>query len=176
MRAFIALALLVVSASAIAEWQPDPGKSLEVEAADVLQLFKSGEPDLAAEYLGDSVGYAVFPVLKRGGLLFGWASGTGVLVEGDAATGIIEQRRFSFGAQVGYQKEAQIIFFKTQDALDAFKKGTVEFDPAASATAGSSGGMNNGSFNPDVAIFAVTQKGLMAEAAAAASRYKFKPY
>ena len=89
-----------------------------------------------------------FPKYKRGALIFGWASGVGVVIEGDESIGTVKARRFSHGAQIGYKSQAQVIVFKTQAALDAFKRGHIEFTPAASSAAGSADTATEGGFKP----------------------------
>ena len=176
MRIAILVLMLSIALPASADWQPNADRPIEVEAAAVLEAFHNDPSELAKDWIDGAVGYAVFPSYKRGALIFGWASGVGVVIEGDESIGTVKARRFSLGAQAGYKSQAQVIVFRTQAALDAFKAGHIEFTPAASAAAGSADTATEGGFNPDVAIFSFSAKGLMAEASAGASHYRFKPF
>ena len=175
MTRLASLLLCLAAVPAAAEWQPDTENELQVESAAVLEDFRALDEERASRYLEDSYGYAVFPRLKRGALLFGWASGKGVVIERGELTGWARQRRFSLGAQIGWQAQSQIIFFRDEATMTAWKEGVLEFAPQASTAAGRSGSAADGAFNPRVAVFSFSPKGLIAEAAAGATKYSYKP-
>ena len=171
----IMLLVFLLLTPAWAEWKPNAADELQVQAGEALDRFRAEEADTLQPFFDKAYGYAVFPKMRQGALLFGYGSGIGVVIEGGKFVGYSRQRRFSLGAQLGMQVEAQIFFFRDLESLIEFKKGTLEFTPQASATAGGAGGSTDAGFNRQVAIFSLTEKGLMLEASAGASKFKFKP-
>ena len=119
-----------------AEWEPDPADEIQVRAADALDRLRADYAEKLQPFLDEAHGYAIFPALKRGGILFGFAGGQGVVIEQGQLAGYVKQRRLSLGPQIGFQTQAQIIFFRDALSLEAFKKGSVEFAPQASRKVG----------------------------------------
>ncbi len=175
MRLFAFLLLIAIAGPVAAEgtWTPDPRDERQVAAGEMLELIRSVEGEEFDAMFELAHAYVVFPALKRAGLLLGWAQGRGVLVEGGKFTGYVRQRRFSLGFQFGYQKQGQIILFRNAEILEQFKEGGKQFTPQASAHASKNRRAADGSFHPDVAVFSVTEKGLMVEAAIGGSGFKF---
>lgn len=164
-----------LSTSAGAVWQPDPGDDLQLQSRHAVDRFREERAETLQRFFDEAYGYAIFPSVKRGGLLVGYSSGRGVVIEGGEFTGYAVQRRLSLGAQLGFQAQAQIIFFRDAEVLADFKNGILEFSPQASASAGKAGGAADGGYDSRVAIFSLTKAGLMFEASAGVSKYKFKP-
>ncbi len=164
-----------LSTSAGAVWQPDPGDDLQLQSRQAVDRFREERAETLQRFFDEAYGYAIFPSVKRGGLLVGYSSGRGVVIEGGEFAGYAVQRRLSLGAQLGFQAQAQIIFFRDAEVLADFKNGNLEFSPQASASAGKAGGAADGGYDSRVAIFSLTKAGLMFEASAGVSKYKFKP-
>ncbi len=175
MRITAILLLIAIAGPVGAEdtWTPDPGDERQVAAGEMLELIRSMEGEAFESMFESSYAYVVFPALKRAGLLLGWAQGRGVLVEDGKFAGYVRQRRFSLGFQFGYQKQGQVILFRDAEIVEQFKKGGKQFTPQASAHARKNRRAADGSFHPDVAVFSVTEKGLMVEAAIGGSGFKF---
>ena len=167
-------ACLLTVLPARAEWEPDPADEIQVRAAEALGRLRADHAEKLGPFLDEAHGYAIFPALKRGGILFGFAGGQGVVIEQGQFVGYVKQRRLSLGPQIGFQTQAQIIFFRDALSFESFKTGTVEFAPQASRKVGGSTGSADGGFTPQVAVFSISEKGLMLEASAGATRYKFK--
>lgn len=161
--------------AARADWQPDPADRLQVDARAALERLNDEHGNELDRYFDEAWGYAVFPRIRGGGAIFGWNGGQGVVIEQDRFVGHVRQRRFSLGAQLGYQSETQIIFFRDAATLAAFKEGHLEFTPQASANLGKMGGAANTGFSPSVAVFSATAGGLMLEIAAGATKFRFTP-
>ncbi len=177
MRRHIAAVLLTFCGvtAALAEWTPDSDDELQQAAYRSVGDFRLQRSDELQRFFDEYYAIAVFPAVRRGALLFGWAGGMGVLLEGDEYVGRVRQRRFSLGAQVGYQTRAQIMFFRDAETVAQFKKGVLEFAPQSSATVGGHGNAADAGFNPRVAVFSLAEGGLMVELSAGATSYKFVP-
>ena len=174
MRALLLAVLLLGAATADADWQPVPTDELQVQTAAALDALRAEHGDVLAPYFDEAHAFAVFPKIRGGGAVFGWNWGKGLVIAGDRLIGHVRQRRVSLGAQLGYQAEAQIIFFRDAATLAEFKAGQLEFTPQASANIGKAGGAENTGFDTSVAVFSATRSGLMLEMAAGATKYRYR--
>lgn len=174
MKARIVLALLIVLATpAYADWRPDLQDDRQAAAKTVLDdIREAGAEDFEVMF-ADAYAFVVFPRLVRNGLVLGWASGTGVLVEDGIFTGYVRQKRFSVGFQFGRQTQGQVLLFRDRETAEQFKAGGLEFTPQASAHASKPRRAADGSFRPSVAVFSLSRKGLMLEAAVGATAFRF---
>jgi len=182
------LALILLSLSSLVA-QAD-------EYDDAISSFKSaGE---SGNYFDNSVGYAVFPTIGKGGIGIGGAYGSGKVYKKGAVIGTSKMAQVSIGLQLGGQAFSQIIFFENEAALDNFTSGNFEFSADASAvaitagvsaeantgggaSAGASGGRNDASttslsgYRKGMAIFTVAKGGLMYQASLGGQKYSFDP-
>ncbi len=162
--------------------------------AGAIEVFK-GSPAVQA-FFADAYGYAVFPVVGKGGIGIGGAYGKGRVYRGGNMTGTTRLFKATIGFQLGGQAFKQIIFFEDERAYDNFTSGEFEFDATASAvavtagaqakagpegaTAGVSAGPATGkqartSYRKGMAVFVHTTGGLMYEAAIGGQKFSFTP-
>src|SRR6266511_4620537 len=71
-------------------------------------------------------GYALFPEVAKGGLVFGGGYGRGVVYEQGEHIGYADLSHASFGLQVGGQTYSELIVFESKAALDRLTRGNVE--------------------------------------------------
>jgi lipid-binding SYLF domain-containing protein len=134
----------------------------------------------SADFFNHSYGYAVFPTVGQGSFIVGAAHGDGRVYVHGVRVGTAAVTQLSVGFQAGGQAYSEIIFFKDQQALDAFESGNFQFGAGvsavvitagASASAGTSGtqasvsgGQNNaqvaGTYNNGVVVFTIVKGGL----------------
>ena len=145
----------------------------EQRVEGVVNAFKRN-PDLQS-YFDDCVAYAVYPWVFRAGTGFGGAVGTGWLYRDGKLSSRGYQGQFFAGANLGLQLYRQIIFFRTEAAVNAFEKSNVEFAGQVNAAAIIWGGGYTPAFNSDVAIFTDLLGGLMLEASIGAHAYTHRP-
>jgi lipid-binding SYLF domain-containing protein len=175
MNARMTFALLLLLAVPVkAEWQANPDDELQVAAAAALDDIRAAGGDDFDARFEESHAFAVFPRLVRTGLVVGWASGRGILVVDGRFEGYVRQRRFSLGAQVGRQTQGQVILFRDRETVELFKAGGLEFTPQASTHVRKPRRAADGNFRPSVAVYSLSQKGLMAEAAIGTTAFSFK--
>ena len=161
--------------------------------SDAISLFEHAGQ--SAAYFHDSVGYAVFPTIGKGGIGVGGAHGRGRLYQHGAYVGDATMNQLSVGWQLGGQAYSQIIFFQNQQALDDFKSGNLEFGADVNAvaittaagasagtegaSAGASGGEKDartaGKYYKGVAVFTVVKGGAMYQAALKGQKFSYKP-
>lgn len=123
----------------------------------------------------DSVGYAVFPNMGKGGFIIGGGYGQGVLYEHGTAVGYCSQTQTSAGAEIGGQTYSQIIVFNTPEALQAFKEGKTVFGAEATAIAANEGAASKAMFHNGVAVFTHAESGLQAQASMTGQSFSYEP-
>jgi lipid-binding SYLF domain-containing protein len=166
---------LLLSAALLADdWKPDEADSQQVAVSQTIDAFVSAEPRFA-EYLDQAAGYAVFPRVSRLGFIWGGAYGKGLVLEKGKLNGSCSQLLASVGAQLGLQSYQQVILFRTEESLENFQKGRLEFQGRASVAVATLGKSANPAHLPDVAIFSLTQAGLMIEASANVVKFGYQP-
>ena len=148
-------------------------------------------------YFDNSIGYAVFPTIGKGGIGIGGAHGSGRVYREGELIGTADMTQLTIGFQLGGEAFSQIIFFENEAALDNFTSGNFEFSADASAvaitagahasantgggaSAGVSGGQNNADttslgYRKGMAIFTIAKGGLMYQATLGGQKYSFDP-
>lgn len=147
-------------------------------------------------FFNEAYGYAVFPMVGKGGIIIGGAYGAGrVYKQGDIA-GTATLFKVNIGFQLGGQAFREIIFFQDKRSYDEFTSEGFEFDGSLSAvvltlgveaqagtqgnTAGASLGPDTGtqaetSYTKGMAVFVHTIGGLMYEVSIGGQRFSFSP-
>jgi lipid-binding SYLF domain-containing protein len=147
-------------------------------------------------FFANAYGYAVFPVVGKGGLVVGGSYGKGRVYRDREVTGEVSLVQLSVGFQAGGQAFSQIVFFQDERAYNEFTSGSFEFDATASAvaitagaqarigttgqSAGASAGpatgvQSQGHYVKGMAVFVHVKGGLMYEAAIGGQKFNFKP-
>ena len=171
------------------------GPAFADEYADAIKVFRNAGQ--SAEFFKKSYGYAVFPTIGKGAFVIGAAHGSGRVYVGGKYVGDTSMTQLTVGAQVGGQAYREIIFFQNKAAFNAFTTGNFEFGAQASAVAitagasaqaGTSGtaagasatenqaatGKGSG-YTKGMAIFTVTEGGLMYEASVGGQKFSYEP-
>ena len=164
-----------------------------------LDVFES-KPALQ-HFFESAYGYAVFPVVGKGGFFLGITRGKGrVYRRNDARhhvlVGQVTLSEVSIGLQLGGQAFSEVIFLQDERAFKDFIRGGFEFDATASATvitagvqaqAGTIGSSVSASVGPSttaqaeygykkgVAVFVHVLGGLMYEMSIGGQKFKYKP-
>nr|NJM03951.1 lipid-binding SYLF domain-containing protein [Desulfobacula sp.] len=161
---------------------------------DTIEIFIKS--DAVKPFFNEAYGYAVFPLVGKGGIILGGAYGAGrVYRQGDIA-GTATMFKVNIGFQLGGQAFREIIFFQDKRAYDEFTSEGFEFDGSLSAvvitlgaqaqagtqgnTAGASVGPATGaqaetSYTKGMAVFVHTIGGLMYEVSIGGQRFSFSP-
>ena len=164
------------------------------EYADAIKVFRNaGE---SGKFFKNSYGYALFPTIGKGAIGIGAAHGSGRVYVGGKYVGDTSMTQLSIGLQLGGQAFREIIFFQNKAAFTAFTSGNFEFGAQASAVAitagasaqagtsgtaaGASGTENKattgkGGYQKGVAVFTVTEGGLMYEASIGGQKFSYEP-
>jgi lipid-binding SYLF domain-containing protein len=134
---------------------------------DGLMSKESGVRDL----YGRAAGYAVFTVTK-GGFIVSGGGGNGVAVnKATAQRTYMRMGMAGVGLGIGGQRYSLVVLFETEDRLNKFVAGGWDSSATAEAAAGQEGVAFRSSFIDGLAIFQVTEKGLMAWADVSGTKF-----
>jgi lipid-binding SYLF domain-containing protein len=148
----------LVAASGLAERRQD---ILDMSKNAIAELRKDSS---AAELVDDAYGHAVFDTTKGGFLVTG-AGGTGVAMRKNGSNPIyMHMGAGGVGLGAGLENYKFIILFENEDIYERFIDGEWSAGASAQAAAGRDGAAVVGRFNNGVAVYHITDKGLIAQA------------
>ena len=159
----LVLLMLLLAPAALAGWDPD----LATKAGQAVAEFKKADPSLK-RFFKSAYGYAVFPTVGQGG-----AYGSGVVYRDGKVIGETSLTQLTIGFQLGGQAYREIIFFRNQATLEAFKRGNFELSAQASAVAATYGASADADFENGVAVFTLAKGGLMYEASIGGQKFDY---
>ena len=171
---FAVIAAFLLSACTTAPKTELDRTRLEEDAMATIALAQQNDPSLKA-WVTSSTGYAVFPRITKGAVGVGGAYGKGVLFENGVVVGYCDLTQATIGFQLGGQAYSEIIFFETPAAIDAFKRNRFQLGAQATAVALKSGVGTNAKYADGVAVFTMSESGLMYEAAIGGQKFGFEP-
>ncbi len=170
----IALFVLTVSGNAFG-WDPRKEQSLIEHSNEAIQAFKEKDSTLQV-FFDEAVGWVVYPTVAKGAVGIGAATGSGVVY--NAAGDLLGKSRITqvtIGFQLGGQAYSEIVFFETENDLNHFKGGNLEFAAQASAVAVTARAAADANYEKGVAIFTMAKGGLMYEASIGGQKLSFEP-
>ncbi|HEU5191745.1 MAG TPA: lipid-binding SYLF domain-containing protein [Methylomirabilota bacterium] len=138
------------------------------------QEWKKIDPDMEA-FVQKRYGFAFFPEVTKGGLVFGGAYGRGVVYEQGTHVGYADLTEGSFGLQIGGQTFSELIVFQDKYAFERFKRNAVDFGAQATAIVARSSASTNAPFVDGIAVFVRPLSGAMAEASIGGQRFTYAP-
>lgn len=160
--------------AACAGWNPNQEQDDAENVKMTIEHFLEKDPGLKV-FFDKAYGYTVFPTAGKGAYIVGGSYGQGFVYEQGNLIGYATIVSASVGLQIGGQGFSEIIFFKDQITMDAFKKGNVEFSAQASAVAVTLGVAAKTDYNQGVAIFVLPKGGLMADLSVGGQKFTFEP-
>jgi lipid-binding SYLF domain-containing protein len=170
----VAVAVLLVTGCATAPRTAEGKAELNTKVQKAMDRAVKSDPGLK-KFFDEAAGYAVFPTVGKGAVGVGGAYGRGELYEAGQLAGYCTLTQASIGLALGGQAYTELIFFETQAALDRFKTGNFAFAAQASAVALKSGASANAKYTDGVAVFTMSQAGLMYEASIGGQKFSYKP-
>jgi lipid-binding SYLF domain-containing protein len=118
----------------------------------------------AKELIDDAYGHAVFDTTKGGFIVTG-AGGTGVAMRKNGSSPVyMHMGAGGVGLGAGLENYKLIILFENEDVYKRFIDGAWSAGASAQAAAGRDGAAAVGKFNNGVAVYHITDKGLIAQA------------
>ena len=164
---------LLVSCSMAPSTQESRNELLEKATATMREMNREN-PEVEA-FASKGTGYAVFPEVTKGGLVFGGAYGRGVVYERGQHIGYADMRQGSFGLQVGGQTYSELIVFENKAALERFQQGRLDFAADASAVIVKTGAVATARFVDGVAVIVRPIADAMAEASVGGQQFTYVP-
>jgi lipid-binding SYLF domain-containing protein len=155
----------IASASGIAE-----------RREEILEMSKNAIADLrkdpaAKELVDDAYGHAVFDTTK-GGLVVTGAGGTGVAMRSNGSNPVyMHMGSGGVGLGAGLENYKFIILFENEDVYKRFIDGEWSAGATAQAAAGRDGAAVVGKFVNGVAVYHITDQGLIAQADVSGVRF-----
>jgi lipid-binding SYLF domain-containing protein len=168
-----AAAFLFLGGCATAPETSTERADLTNDAQAALADFRAQDPSLD-NVLNNSYGYAIFPSVGKGAAGIGGAYGQGEVFQQGNRVGYTDMTQATVGAALGGQSFAELIVFRTREALENFEAGQTTFTADASAVAINSGAAANAKWAHDVVVFTYVKGGLMADAAIGGQSFKYE--
>ena len=174
----ICAVLLPILVLASCQTMPETdGERAEIvdESKAELKRMTDRDPWLAP-MLEQCAGYAIFPEVGKGGLLFGGAWGRGAVYRrgGEELLGYATVTQASVGGVVGGQMYGLLLIFQGDSDLEKFTGGDdLRFGAGASAIAVTEGASKQTKFSDGVAVFIRPRGGLMADASLSGQGFSF---
>ena len=147
---------------------------LAAEAQKAIKVLQTTDSALTNLFTG-AAGFAVFPSVGKGGLIFGGEHGKGIVYEEGEPIGEATLTEINVGPQVGAQSFYEVIFFETTEALANFKEGHFEMSAEVSAVAAAEGAALNAKYRKGVMVFTQPRTRLMVQATFGCQKFKYKP-
>jgi len=151
-----------------------PSEAIIAEAERAIEAFKSADAGLTTLF-NNSVGFAVFPSIGKGGLIFGGEHGKGLVYQSASPVGEATLTEINVGPQVGGGTFYEVLFFETAESLANFKEGHFEMSAEVDAIAAAEGAALNAKYLEGVLLFTLPRTGLMAQAAIGGQKFSYKP-
>ncbi len=154
---------------------PETSEAKAVKSAEVTEAiaaFKAKDPGIAV-YFKESAGYAVLPKVFKAALWVGGAGGTGEVYQADNHIGYCRLSQATVGFSFGGEYFREIIFFQSPTDLDRFRTGEFTFSAQASAVAIEAGAAAKADYKDGMAVFVMTEKGLMVDASIGGQKFKY---
>jgi len=154
-----------VAASGLAERRQE---ILDMSKAALNELRKDKS---AAQLIDSAYGHAVFDTTK-GGLIVTGAGGTGVAMRKNGSNPVyMHMGSGGVGLGAGLENYKFIVLFENEDTYKRFIDGEWSGGATAQAAAGRDGAAVVGKFNNGVAVYHITDKGLIAQADVSGVRF-----
>ena len=174
-KAVSALLVTIAGATALAQHNPDhdSGQKLsESERAErrtqIMQMAKDTLADMkkdanASDLFSKAYGTAVFDTTK-GGLIVTGAGGTGVAMHKNGSQPVyMHMGEGGVGLGAGLEKYKLVLLFENKEIYDKFIEGAWSASASAQAAAGRNGAGQVAKFNNGVAVYQLTDKGVIAQ-------------
>ncbi len=145
---------------------------LSAEVAETIAALKAKDPSID-RFFEKSYGYAVLPKVFKGAFWVGGAHGKGLVYEQGKKVGYCSMSQATLGFSFGGEFFREIIFFRDEADLDKFRWGEYTFSAQATAVALSAGAAAKADYKAGMAVFVMTDAGLMVDASLGGQKFKY---
>ncbi len=171
---FLMMAILFFSMSLFAQNADD--KKVINDAEQIKAAFIKAHPKMK-NYFDDAKAYAIFPNVGKGAMIVGAAAGNGVVYERGTLVGMADLKQLDIGAQIGGKAFSEVVFLKTDEAVQEFMDDDLSFGSNISAIA-----INQAppsldiTYTDGIAVFTLPKEGLMAEVSVGGQKFEFEKF
>lgn len=135
--------------------------------------FLKANPKLQ-KYFDDAKAYVIFPNVGKGAIIIGAGSGHGAVYERGVLVGMASLKQFDIGAQIGGKAFSEVIFFKTDKAVQEFMDSNFQFGSNVSAIAAKQSPPSLVlTYDDGIAVFTLPKEGLMAEVSVGGQKFNY---
>lgn len=152
---------------------PKSGDDLTADVRDARMDIQQNHPNVA-NLFKTSVGYAIFPNVGKGAYIIGGASGNGIVYENGNVIGYADLKQVDVGLQIGGKAFVEVLFFKTDEALEDFKDGEYELSANASAVILEKGISREVDFQNGIGVVTVPKGGAMVGISVGGQRFAYR--
>lgn len=164
--------LLFVGVSIFAQSSDD--KKVIKDAQTAKNAFIAANPGIQS-FFDDAKAFVIFPNIGKGALVVGAASGNGAVYERGVLVGMANLKQLDIGAQIGGKAFSEVIFFKTDEAVQDFMDGEYKLSGNISAIAADKSPPSlDLKYKEGIAVFTLPKEGLMAEVSVGGQRLEYK--
>ncbi|MBN1124217.1 MAG: lipid-binding SYLF domain-containing protein [Sedimentisphaerales bacterium] len=165
---------IILTGCATAPEKPESKAVLSAEVNETMALFRAQYPAFET-YRNTSYGYAVLPKVFKGAIWIGGAYGRGEVYEQGQMVGYCDMKQATLGFSFGGEFFREVIFFNDKAALDRFRSGQFAFSAQATAVAAETGVAAKTDYKDGLAVFVMTDAGLMVDASLGGQKFKYLP-
>ena len=151
---------------------PEAKSVLAAEVQEAIALFKAKDPSIE-RFFNQSYGYVVLPKVIKGGFIVGGAYGKGEVYEQGKMAGFSSLSQATLGFSFGGEYFREIVFLRDKPDLDMFKQNEYTFAAQVTAVALSSGAAAKADYKAGMAVFFMTDKGLMVDASVGGQKFRY---
>ena len=148
-------------------------QTLKEDGTSALNRLYAADPTLRP-FVEGAAGYAIFPSVGKGGVVFAGSYGRGTVFENGSMIGFADITQGSFGATLGGQEYTELVVFENPDSLAALRNGDFSLGAQASAVAIKAGAGAKKQFQNGVAVFTKPTGGLMFDASVGGQKFSYK--
>jgi lipid-binding SYLF domain-containing protein len=168
----VLMASLFLAGCAVAPEGHESQAVLSAEVSEAVAVFKEKDPTID-RFFNKSYGYAVLPKVVKGAIWLGGAYGKGEVYEKGQMVGYCDMSQATLGFSFGGEYFREIIFFRDKYDLDRFKTDEFTFSAQVTGVAVTTGAATKADYQSGVAVFIVTDKGLMVDASLGGQKFNY---
>lgn len=165
---------IILSGCTTVPERPEEKAVLSAEVSETIAIFKDKDPDIQ-RFIDNAYGYAVFPRVFKGAVLFGGAHGKGEVYEQGYMIGYCSMSQATLGFSLGGEYFREIIFFEKRDDLEVFKTDEMTFSAQITGVAATIGAATKADYQDGMIVFITTDSGLMVDASLGGQKFRYVP-
>jgi lipid-binding SYLF domain-containing protein len=117
----------------------------------------------------------VLPKIGKGAFILGGAFGQGEVYHKGSLVGYCSLSQAFIGASIGGQSVREILFFRTHADIEKFMTGEFTLSAQATAVVMDAGAAAKADYRDGIAVFVLSDQGLMVDASIGGQKFKYLP-